>query len=148
MWKAFTAFVEEKSKQGRGIASGITIEIVCLCDEGKVLHDEWITEIESWEAYSDEIHPHHEFLIRKILKLATDKVKVEIKGAYVSDTGAWEIIEDLPEYALLPVPDEETEVVKLDDVVEVEAENKVADDVEEIEEIEEIEELNRARKLR
>jgi hypothetical protein len=139
MWKAFTAFVEEKSKQERGIAFGITIEIVRLCDEGKVMHDEGMTEIESWEAHSDEIHPHHKFLIREILKLATDKLKVEVKGAYVSGIGAWEIIEDLPEDALLPVPDEETEVVEAGDVVKVETEDEEADNFDDVDEIKEFE---------
>jgi hypothetical protein len=103
MWKALTAFIAEKSKHERGCKSGITIEIVRLCNEDEVLSDPWKTETESWQAHSGNMHYSHEFLIREFKKLASDEVKVEIQGAYISDSGAWAVIEDLPEDALLPV---------------------------------------------
>lgn len=102
------------------MASGITIEIVRLCKKSAVLHDDWMTETASWEANSNNIHPHHAFLIHEMMKLATGKVKAVVKGAYVHRTGAWKVIEDLPQETLVPVADEEAQELETGRIQELE----------------------------
>lgn len=40
-------------------------------------------------------------MIRELKDLVSEKVAVEVKGAYVTEDGSWTAIEDLPESAFL-----------------------------------------------
>jgi hypothetical protein len=101
IWKSLTTFLHEKSEQLNNKKAGMKTEIVRLYDEKKVLHDEWVSAFDSWQAYIKTVHFSHDWLIANFTVLATEKLAVEVKGACVSEDSSWAVIEDLPESAFL-----------------------------------------------
>ena len=99
IWKQLAAFVDDKTRD-----RPFKLEIMRQCDRKKIWHGrQEFEEKDALEAYSLREAKGHDVLVLKLMELASEKAKVEVKGAYVAEDGAWKIIEGLPEGILLPV---------------------------------------------